>query len=387
MFVKKKIQIAENFYRIAGLLPALLFAFSATLVSASTHTVTQANDSVSTSAPTSVTAQISENESEEKTKAEENAVSEDLPLAPEVESSIFKDPEIWYKSTEGIFTWTLSTDINAVAIGISTSSENKPELNDGAVFEPPVNEFKITSDHVQDGIQYLNIKFKNQAGWGAVLNRKIQIDTTTPEYFDILVQADTALSSFPVIYFEAKDVTSGIDYYEIIISNFEPVKITANEARSGYQLKDLEDGNYLVRVIAYDKAGNIKESNREVVITAGWIKPIEERSFWSYINQTNIFIFLLIVLALFQFAYILHKQKQIRIKEEKLRRENREVQSQMEKIFSALRDEIYDQINMITKRKRLSKNEKDAVKGLNQALEISETLIEKEINDVNSILK
>ena len=59
----------------------------------------------------------------------------------------------------------------------------------------------------------------------------------------------------------------------------------------------------------------------------------------------------------------------------------------MEKIFSALRDEIYDQVNMITKRKRLSKSEKEAVEGLNQALEVSETLIEKEINDVKAILK
>ena len=59
----------------------------------------------------------------------------------------------------------------------------------------------------------------------------------------------------------------------------------------------------------------------------------------------------------------------------------------MEKIFSALRDEIYDQINTITKRQRLSKKEKEAVENLNQALEVSETLIEKEIGDVEKILK
>jgi hypothetical protein len=82
-----------------------------------------------------------------------------------------------------------------------------------------------------------------------------------------------------------------------------------------------------------------------------------------------------------------YERKQFRIKEERLRRETREIQDQMEKIFSALRDEIYDQINMITKRKRLSQKEKEAVEGLNQALEVSETLIEKEINDVKSILK
>jgi predicted transcriptional regulator len=85
--------------------------------------------------------------------------------------------------------------------------------------------------------------------------------------------------------------------------------------------------------------------------------------------------------------YIWYEQKLLRQKEEKLRKETREIQDQMEKIFSALRDEIYDQINMITKRKRLSQSEKDAVEGLTQALEVSETLIEKEINDVKSILK
>ena len=59
----------------------------------------------------------------------------------------------------------------------------------------------------------------------------------------------------------------------------------------------------------------------------------------------------------------------------------------MEKIFSALRDEIHDQIVTITKRPRLSKKEREAVEGLNQALEVSETLIEKEISDVKKILK
>jgi hypothetical protein len=53
----------------------------------------------------------------------------------------------------------------------------------------------------------------------------------------------------------------------------------------------------------------------------------------------------------------------------------------MEKIFSALRDEIYDQINLITKRKKLSAREKEAVEKLTQALEVSETLIEKEVKE------
>jgi hypothetical protein len=85
--------------------------------------------------------------------------------------------------------------------------------------------------------------------------------------------------------------------------------------------------------------------------------------------------------------YLFYERKRWRGEEEKLRREVREIQDQMEKIFSALRDEIHDQIVTITKRPRLSKKEREAVEGLNQALEVSETLIEKEISDVKKILK
>jgi predicted transcriptional regulator len=114
---------------------------------------------------------------------------------------------------------------------------------------------------------------------------------------------------------------------------------------------------------------------------------LDEGSFWDYFSLLNLFIFFLLVVILLQIIYFWYEHKNLKEKEEKLRRETREVQDQMEKIFSALRDEIYDQVNTITKRKRLSAKEKEAVEGLTQALEVSETLIEKEINDVKTILK
>jgi flagellar biosynthesis/type III secretory pathway M-ring protein FliF/YscJ len=158
----------------------------------------------------------------------------------------------------------------------------------------------------------------------------------------------------------------------------------------GYLLRELEDGTYTVRILAFDRAGNSRESTKAVLITAGWTKPVEvqdKKSFWDFFTPSNLLIMLLLVVIVLQFIYIWYERKILRQKEDKLRRETREVQDQMEKIFSALRDEIYDQINAITKRKRLSKNEKEAVEGLNQALEVSETLIEKEINDVKAVLK
>jgi len=356
---------------------------------ASSFTVTQAAALPPTPAPAPAPAPTTP-AAPSANQSDEALIFGDPPRSPEIGSQVFLDSEVWYKVKDGLFTWTLPFDVTAVAIEIATSSENKPELNPKAIFEPPVDEFRITPEMLEDGIQYLSIKFKNQVGWGAVTNRKIQVDTTPPEPFEIVVKTGNSPTSFPTVVFAADDKTSGIDFYELTIADKEPIRVTPDEAKIGFLLKDLEDGTYTIKVVAHDKAGNVRESSKAVLITAGWIKPVvetETKSFWSFITPTNSMIFFLFVIILMLSIYIWYEKKQIKLKEEKLRRETREIQDQMEKIFSALRDEIYDQINMITKRKRLSKNEKEAVEGLNQALEVSETLIEKEINDVKSILK
>ncbi len=321
---------------------------------------------------------------------EEAIIFGDPPRPPEVGSQTFLDPNIWYGDINGLFTWSLPFDVNVVAVEISDDPENKPEENEDAIIDPPVEEFIISEDNASDGVQYVSVNFKNQVGWGAPTNRKLQIDTTSPEPFAINVQAGTSPDSFPLLKFAAEDKTSGIEYYDMTVADKEPVRITPDEAKLGYLLKDLEDGTYTVKVVASDMAGNTRESSVAVLITAGWVKPVEvidETSFWDYLTFVNLLIFFLIVTIILLMVYVWYLLKSTKEKDEKLRRETREIQDQMEKIFSALRDEIYDQINTITKRKRLSAKEKETVAALTQALEVSETLIEKEINDVKAILK
>lgn len=310
----------------------------------------------------------------------------DPPRAPEVGSTAFLDPDVWYNTTDAIFSWELPFDVSAVAVEIATSSDNDPE----EVFDPPIEEFIVSSENITDGVQYLSVQFENQVGWGAIINRKIQIDTTPPEQFLIDVQTSNSATGFPLLVFEAMDATSGIAEYEVFVADKEPFTITPDEAKLGYLLKDLEDGTYTVRIIATDLAGNETESSAPVLITAGWTKAVEvvdEGSFWSFFTGVNLLIFFLLVIIGLLLAYLYYERKHWGIEEERLRKEVREIQDQMEKIFSALRDEIHDQIVTITKRPRLSKKEKEAVEGLNQALEVSETLIEKEISDVKKILK
>jgi hypothetical protein len=216
------------------------------------------------------------------------------------------------------------------------------------------------------------------------------IDTIPPEKFSIDVRAGNSATAFPLLTFKANDTTSGIAKYEMSIAGGEPFDVTSDEAALGYLLKNLEDGTYTVRVTAFDMAGNKTESSVPVLITAGWKPPVEVvagTTFWDLFKGKNLVIIILVLIIISMLAYHYHARKQHELREQKLRKETKEIQDQMEKIFSALRDEIYDQINSITKRERLSKKEKEAVEGLNQALEVSETLIEKEITDVGKILK
>jgi hypothetical protein len=310
----------------------------------------------------------------------------DPPRAPEAGSTVFLDPEVWYSVKTGVFTWEVPFDVDEMALDIATSSDFEPTT----VYDPPIETLSITPDMLIEGVQYLTMRYRNTVGWGAILHRKIMIDSLPPQPFAINVRAGNSETAFPLLTFEAKDETSGIRMYTLQVGDSEPIEITPDEAKIGYLLRDLVDGTYTVTVIAHDFAGNTRESSTAVLITAGWQPPVEvvvASTVWDFFKGKNLVILLLLIVIIVQFVYAAYVRKQHEQKEQKLRKETREIQDQMEKIFSALRDEIYDQINMITKHERLSKKEKEAVAGLNQALEVSETLIEKEITDVSKILK
>ena len=310
----------------------------------------------------------------------------DPPRAPEVGSQTMLDPDVWYNAVDALFTWELPFDVNEVAVDIATSSDFEPITT----YDPPIEEISLSNDDLADGIQYLSVQFRNQVGWGGITNRVIKIDTTPPEPFEINVQTGNAKTAFPLLTFKAEDKTSGIESYDLTIASNEPVTVTPDEAALGYLLGELEDGTYTVTIVARDFAGNETVSSIPVLITAGWMPEVEEEevsTFWAFFTPSNILITVLLLIILAQFIFFYYDRKRTNRREAKLRQETREIQDQMEKIFSALRDEIHDQIVTITKRPRLSKKEKEAVEGLHHALEVSETLIEKEISDVKKILK
>jgi hypothetical protein len=301
---------------------------------------------------------------------------------PQATSDIFSDPNAWYSTTEGLFTWDVPSGVTRIAFDIATSSDAEPNTP----YEPDVEQFHITPDLLAEGVQYFALQYKYPDGWGPTLHRAIRIDTKPPEPFTVSIYTGNASGTFPLLAFDTHDETSGIAHYTLSVGDAEPVVLTEEEVHAGYVLRDLADGTYMVRIVAEDQAGNTQEAMVPVSITAGW-HPSTDADSSHVLGAEGIMLLILLLGILGQWFSMLRLRRMHRAKEERVRAEMKEIQEQMEKIFSALRGEIYDQINSITKRKRLSIREKEAVASLNQALEISESLIEKEIIDVNKLLK
>ena len=70
------------------------------------------------------------------------------------------------------------------------------------------------------------------------------------------------------------------------------------------------------------------------------VDKANDSSFWSIFSLRNFFVLLLAALVLSLIGYIIYLRKQFGRKESRLRKETKEIQDQMEKIFSALRSRI-----------------------------------------------
>jgi hypothetical protein len=179
------------------------------------------------------------------------------PSAPEVSSPTHPDSEKWYSNNAPEFNWKLPPDI----IGVSFLLNQKPIANPGPISDGLMESKKF--ENVEDGIWYFHIKFQNQKGWGQISHYKIQIDTKPPLPFEIKVkEGNETTNPQPTLTFEAKDETSGVDYYEVKIDQADPIKIKEKE----YQLPIQSLGKHIVIVKAVDLAGNYTLAMTEINI-------------------------------------------------------------------------------------------------------------------------
>jgi hypothetical protein len=170
-----------------------------------------------------------------------------------IESPSHPEQDKWYPNNRVDMNWT-ANEAKSYLIAFDQSATETPSEQTAVTSK--------TYENNVDGIWYFHAQAKGDSGDGPVAHYTVQIDVTPPEPFEINIDREFGIFDLsPKVIFEAKDATSGIDKYEVIINGGEPSIIT-----SGDNLPKMWPGDYPIVIKAYDKAGNVRESKTDLKI-------------------------------------------------------------------------------------------------------------------------
>lgn len=196
--------------------------------------------------------------------AEETPQTFSGPTAPILKSSTHPDSSDWYKEKTAKFSWAVPAGVNAVRLLYDRFPNSSPTV----VYSPAISEKEVKD--LEDGVWYFHAQFRDSQGWGSVAHYKFQIDTKTPDKFQIkFVDGADTESPFPVALFNTTDGGSGVEYYKVKIGDGDFVTLKKEEVESNpYTLPAVSAGKRTVLVQAFDRAGNYETAVTELNIEA-----------------------------------------------------------------------------------------------------------------------
>lgn len=310
-----------------------------------------------------------------------------VPEAPVITSSTHPDPEKWYATTTALLSWNVPSDVTGARLLVGKKAEAVPSVT----YIPPVSSKEISG--LEDGIWYFHVRFQNKNGWGEITHRKILVDVSPPKEFEIKIDDKQGDVAQPVILFSSTDALSGISKYEIKIGDGNFTTLNPDEIKNGYKLPEQPSGKYTVTARAVDQAGNVREATKELEIIAREASSVAQiseegkKGFFESISLNNVIIFLLVIIIIAMFFLMSRARRSFVREKEQIRQEANEAKEKMVSVFAALRDEAEEQVNALDKKERLSEAENRMLNKLKEALDISEEFIDKEIEDVQKMLK
>lgn len=318
---------------------------------------------------------------EETTKPpkEERNVKIPPPEAPVIKSPTHPDDKLWYNISNAKFTW----DIPYGALGMKFGFDQNSAGTSTEIHEPPTSEW--SKAEIADGVWYFHAEYKNRGGWGSSTTYMIQVDTTPPEEFIATAIGGDLTAQ---IRFEAHDALSGIALYRLGVDGGRSRDVQASELTSGgYILSNIDPGEHKITVTAVDVAGNERTAEASVTVTG--TKVVEEKEAVTTSGFGAIYwvsLLFMAALAIVITMLILERRRSLEQKDH-IKRETMEIGDRLINIFGVLRDEMEEKVLELSHKPNMTDSERNILEGLKDALDISEELIDKEIEDVRKLLK
>lgn len=169
-----------------------------------------------------------------------------------ISTPLFKWDMIDTDSLQGAFEWEMKSQPNSSIFEVESGAINTSET------------FYIPMMPLKDGLWYWRVRAQDAEGeWSPFSEyRQIGIDTTPPRPFAPWAVPGGWTNTSPEIMFSSSDETSGILNYTVWIDNNY-----IGEQDSPYTFpNNITDGIHIVKINAYDRAGNIASGQTNVLI-------------------------------------------------------------------------------------------------------------------------
>jgi len=190
----------------------------------------------------------------DSTNSEESEISLFSPTHPQQSQ--------WYNNNNPSFQWELDPDVSGVSFVFDQKPDTAPDTRSEGLVESK------DYSNVADGIWYFHIRLENGHGWGKTTSYRVQIDTHSPDLFDIAVDnAGDSTNPKPNLYFETNDKTSGVSQYKLKIGDAEFIDLLLAEVNP-FTLPAQIPGEKKILVRAIDQAGNITQANAVIDVEA-----------------------------------------------------------------------------------------------------------------------
>jgi hypothetical protein len=301
-----------------------------------------------------------------------------------VTSTTHASPDTWYATTTALFTWENAIDVTSVRVLLDQASSTIPTVTT----EPAISDKEYTD--LKPGENWFHVRLKNEAGWVEVTHRRALVDIAPPEPFTVTATPDAVTPDAAVVQFTTTDALSGLDRYEIVVEGGDTKKLKATDVpASGYILSGLSAGVHTFKVFAYDKAGNKQESAGNVSVAgppAVKAKGGDDEEKPSVFTGSYILSLLLAAALAFLVGYMIYDRRVAQRDKWKAKREADEIRERLETIFSVLRQELDEQLSVLAQKPNPSPTDREVQDRLREALDISEELIDKEVEDVRKLL-
>jgi len=330
-----------------------------------TYTLTPADEAPTTPTPTTPT----------------HKVNIPPPDAPTIKSSTHPDTSAWYSVADAKFSW----DIPYGVLGLKLAFDDDPKGEPTELHEPPIGDW--TKNGIKDGIWYFHLVYTNRGGWGSSTTYRVQVDTTPPEAF-----TPTAIGGdlTAQVRFEVTDALSGVAVYRIGMDGGTTRDVQPTElSNGGYTLSNIDPGDHSITVIAVDAAGNEREETTTVTVTGtkpvvpGDSKAVQTSGFGAIYWVSLLFMAALAVVV----TMFIQERRRFVQEKDRIKRETMEAGEKLINVFGVLRDEMEERVLDLSHKPNMTDNERNILEGLKDALDISEELIDKEIEDVRKLLK